>query len=336
MKTGRNEPCPCGSGLKYKKCCADKESAKENQPPQMAAVMADVGKVLEEQEFESIEEANAFLSRYMQQRNQVASLDFQGLSSEQIHHILYTPFDSPRLVTFPDELDAVPDVPMMKLFHLLVEAIGDKGLKPTATGNLPRNFCREAALTFWGEEKYQKHTRYHNISSEPDFQELHIARLVAEIAGMIRKYKGKFILGRDCRKLIEKSGLAAIYPRLLRAYVETFNWAYRDGYPELPFIQRAFLFSLYLLYRHGQNRKPNSFYEDAFLRAFPDVLKDVPEDSYFGPEHNLRSCYTLRTFEHFATFLGLAVVESTDKTRYDREFQIMKTPLLDAAVVFNI
>ena len=21
MKTGRNEPCPCGSGLKYKQCC---------------------------------------------------------------------------------------------------------------------------------------------------------------------------------------------------------------------------------------------------------------------------------------------------------------------------
>lgn len=24
-KTGRNDPCPCGSGLKYKKCCLDKE-----------------------------------------------------------------------------------------------------------------------------------------------------------------------------------------------------------------------------------------------------------------------------------------------------------------------
>ncbi|MEM0143177.1 MAG: SEC-C metal-binding domain-containing protein [Candidatus Parvarchaeum sp.] len=22
-KTGRNEPCPCGSGKKYKKCCMD-------------------------------------------------------------------------------------------------------------------------------------------------------------------------------------------------------------------------------------------------------------------------------------------------------------------------
>ena len=23
-KTGRNQPCPCGSGQKYKKCCAQK------------------------------------------------------------------------------------------------------------------------------------------------------------------------------------------------------------------------------------------------------------------------------------------------------------------------
>ena len=25
QKVGRNEPCPCGSGLKYKKCCIDKD-----------------------------------------------------------------------------------------------------------------------------------------------------------------------------------------------------------------------------------------------------------------------------------------------------------------------
>jgi hypothetical protein len=25
-RTGRNEPCPCGSGKKYKRCCADKPS----------------------------------------------------------------------------------------------------------------------------------------------------------------------------------------------------------------------------------------------------------------------------------------------------------------------
>ena len=26
---GRNEPCPCGSGRKYKKCCLEKDKAKD-------------------------------------------------------------------------------------------------------------------------------------------------------------------------------------------------------------------------------------------------------------------------------------------------------------------
>jgi tetratricopeptide (TPR) repeat protein len=29
-KTGRNDPCPCGSGNKYKRCCLDKDQAAEH------------------------------------------------------------------------------------------------------------------------------------------------------------------------------------------------------------------------------------------------------------------------------------------------------------------
>jgi hypothetical protein len=29
MKPGRNDPCPCGSGDKYKKCCAGKPDASQ-------------------------------------------------------------------------------------------------------------------------------------------------------------------------------------------------------------------------------------------------------------------------------------------------------------------
>jgi hypothetical protein len=32
MKTGRNEPCPCGSGKKYKHCCYAKDTAKIETP----------------------------------------------------------------------------------------------------------------------------------------------------------------------------------------------------------------------------------------------------------------------------------------------------------------
>ena len=30
MKIGRNKPCPCGSGKKYKKCCLNKEKPPES------------------------------------------------------------------------------------------------------------------------------------------------------------------------------------------------------------------------------------------------------------------------------------------------------------------
>jgi tetratricopeptide (TPR) repeat protein len=34
QKVGRNDPCPCGSGKKYKKCCLEKEAeSARNRPP---------------------------------------------------------------------------------------------------------------------------------------------------------------------------------------------------------------------------------------------------------------------------------------------------------------
>ena len=41
-KTGRNDPCPCGSGKKYKHCCLDKDRAAELAPAiaQRVAVQA--------------------------------------------------------------------------------------------------------------------------------------------------------------------------------------------------------------------------------------------------------------------------------------------------------
>ncbi len=32
-KIGRNSPCPCGSGRKYKRCCLDRETAMRNTEP---------------------------------------------------------------------------------------------------------------------------------------------------------------------------------------------------------------------------------------------------------------------------------------------------------------
>jgi len=333
---GRNDPCPCGSGKKYKKCCLAGEGPAATSNGAAGVVSAELREALAERQFDSFEEVRAFVAHHTQARNQRPLDEFHGLSPEQMHHMLDLPFSSPELVRFPEVLRTRPTAPILTLFELLADAIGEQGLKPTAKGNLPRKFCREAARAYWGEETYEENTRFGGINREENFFDLHVARTVAELSGLIRKYKGRFILGRDCRKLLAGDGPAVIYPRLLRTYVERFNWGYRDRYPELRFMQTAFLFTLYLLMRYGNTRRPHQFYEDGFLRAFPMVLDEIPEQPFFTPEEKVRNCYTWRTLVHFAGFFGLADVAPVSDEFLCREYCVRSLPLLHEAVQFQM
>ncbi len=225
---------------------------------------------------------------------------------------------------------------MVRLFELLAEAIGEKGLKPTATGNLPRAFCREAARIFLGEEEYQEWSRFGELRSEPDFRELHVTRLVAEMAGLVRKYKGKFILGRECRSLLEKKQMAALYPRLLKSFITEYNWGYGDGFQEIRFFQNSFLFTLHLLTRYGDTPRTNTFYEDAFLQAFPQVLDQLEPESYCSVEENVRRIYSRRCLRNFAGFLGLAEIIEEPDERFGEKFELARRPLLQDAVRLHV
>jgi len=338
MKTpaiGRNDPCPCGSGKKFKHCCLGKENSTASNPD-AASTSEALRKALEGRQFNSLEEAQTILDQITQQQNRRQLDEFHGLSPEQMHQMLNFPFASPGLVRFPEMLNGIPAAPILTLLKLLTDAIGEQGLKPTAKGNLPRNFCREAALTYWGEQRYQENTRYGGINQEQDFDDLHVTRLVAELAGLIRKYKGRFILSRDCRRLLAVDGMTAIYPKLFRAYVEQFNWAYRDGYPELRFIQSSFLFTLYLLMRYGNISRSQVFYEDAFLGAFPRLQEEVPPSQVISPDETVRLGYTWRTLVHFADFLGLATVEPVSDELLCHEYRVKALPLLGQIVQFQL
>ena len=335
MKIGRNDPCPCGRGRKYKNCCLEGQGP--GLPPEdPAGVFAEIRHALQGRQFSSFEEVQAFTERFMRQRNQAPIADFHGLSPDQMHRILHFPFDSPNLVTYATVVAGEPRAPILTLFRLLAEAIGEQGLKATATGNLPRNVCREAASVYWGDEAIREDGRFVHINKEEDFSHLHVTRLVAGLSGLIRKYRGRFILSRECRRSLAEHGLAGIYPRLLLSYVRDFNWAYQDGFPDLGFIQRSFLFTLYLLNLYGGEWLPEVFYEDAFLRAFPTVLSEAAPKPYSTPEKTVCSCYTWRVLVNFAAFLGLDEVEPTTEDRHDRQCRVKKRLLLAEAVRFHI
>ena len=84
---GRNDPCPCGSGKKYKQCCLGKEP-----PPRISAVMDELRAAIAGKTFNTLDEANVFAQNFMESKNRVPQLDFLGLSSEQMGQLLYFPF----------------------------------------------------------------------------------------------------------------------------------------------------------------------------------------------------------------------------------------------------
>jgi hypothetical protein len=334
-KIGRNDPCPCGSGQKYKKCCLGK-SESESFTGGTGGVTAELLEFLQGRSFRTMKEANAFVGWQISRQNRQGRADFDGLSPEQMTRILYSPFDSPNIATFAPVPDEASDAPLLRLFYLLTAAIGEDGLKPTATGNLPRNRCREIGLTYHGEDGYREATRFGGINTEPDFPELHVTRLVAELAGLIRKYKGKFILSKHCRQLLADGGAGAMYPILFEAFVRRYEWGYQDRYPEFPFIQSSFLFTLLLLSRYGDEPRPESFYVDRYLKAFPMLLQEAPEIGYQTPEQFVGRCYSLRTLERFAEFLGLVAIERIGERILPDEIKVRKLPLLDRVVRFNL
>lgn len=307
-------------------------NARERVNP-ASALSAEIRAAIGGRVFATLEEANAFLSDYMQERNARLQAEFQGWSPDRMQRLLYAPFESPDHAVFADPPADAAAAPVVRLFALLAEGIGAQGLKPTATGNLPRALVRSAALALLGEDGYRDFSRLGEPRTELDFRDLHALRLTAGAAGLVRKYKGKFILSRECRRLLDASGPAGAYLPLLRAYATRFNWAYQDCCDELPLVQQSFLFTVHLLQRFGGEWRDASVYEDAFLTAFPGVVDEAMPRMYFTPEESARQAYALRALQRFAVFFGLAETREVGNP-FPFRFEIHKRPLADQAVRF--
>jgi len=298
--------------------------------------------VLDQQEFTSIDEVNAFLGKVQTSHNSEPREKFQGLSPELMHKLLTKPFDSPEVAVFHSPPPAVADTPFMRLFLMLTDALRDNGLRATAKGNLPRNFCREAAKAYWGEEEYAVATRYCGINNETDFMPIRVVRHVAECAEMIRLNGSRWSLTESGQTLLDTEGLVGAFFPLFRTFTQRFNWGEQDGYPEALILQGSFLFTLALLAKHGGEWRVDSFYADQFLSAFPTVI-----DREFGSSHfhiyddraqPFRLCYSVRILERFAAFWGLTEAEEVSEEEADYQMsagrRVRRLPLLVDLVTF--
>lgn len=320
--TGRKDPCPCGSGRVYEKCCMSVD-IQDADAERALPVFPEMDRSIDSRTFRS---------------RMVSSDDLQklfGISREAMYILLYEPFSVPGLVSFNLDLKQFPESPFLRIFHSLVTAIGTSGLNATAKGYLPPALVRETALRYYGEKEYLSRKEYMTFRTEMDFPVLHTVRLTAQLAGFVRKYRNRFQPTKAGREVLARGLDGRFFMKLFSTYGTRFHWAYNDGSPEIHIVQQAFLFTLYLLSRHGDRFRPASFYEDQFLAAFPEEIPEIPETRGRRGEEILRDCFTVRSLSRFAHFFGFVEMNSLSNPGSFRLREIRKTPFLDQWVRFG-
>jgi len=116
MKIGRNDPCPCGSGKKYKHCCLSP----------LSSVKAEFQEFVENQAVGSVEDLQALTDDFMSRRNLQSLDDFHGLSPSQMHRLLHYPFDSADVVQFSETVTGDPPSQLLTLVEQIARAAGDQ------------------------------------------------------------------------------------------------------------------------------------------------------------------------------------------------------------------
>jgi hypothetical protein len=244
--------------------------------------------------------------------------------------IIDFPYESSECIEFSAYLKEEPvDCQFVRIFKLLIEGIGEKGIKATSSGNLPRKLVREIAGQAMTKGIY-------DIMSESNFRELFLVRLVSTSNDFILKSGGKFVVSKNCRKYMDRSGLKEIFPRLLYDYSKTFNWAYMDYDAKASSIQKGFPFTLYLLSRFGAEWRNPDFYANAFSMAFPKVIDDFRGESLDERFNNFRKCYRRRSLVNYARFCGLIDVEFVDIEHEGLLKHIKKSRMFDDIVQFHV
>jgi len=327
-------PCFCGSGKKYEDCCflRDMEELGGRGRSSTASWLKEA---MGGRSFNSLQEAQETVNRVVNERNNAPLDDFCGLSPAQIHRLLYDPFGEESPARYNLELTTFPETPILRILKQILMGLSQGGLKMTAKGNVPPAFSQAVALSYHGEEGFREKTRFGRLRKEQDWGEIHTVRLIAEFAGFVKREKGRFRLTREGEQALSQGLNGRLFLDLFKAYTLKFNWAYRDGYPQMGIVQTTFLFTLFCLHRFGDEIRSGEFYAELFLRAFPKVLDESSQDPGWSPKEDAKICFSLRALERFASFFGFADIRMP-RRQVGLPLEVKKEPFLDSWISFRI
>ncbi len=273
---GRNDPCPCGSGKKYKRCCLNKEKTYVESlgTANLATEMLnELKSKMGSTEYSSMEELQKLTSAFMEEQNTSPIDDFLGLSSSQMRGVLNTPFGSAEdivsLSVFP-ELELISQTPVMEQTLYILNELGknEKGIKATKTGNLPRSLVQSFYTDFAGEIREYPG----KPMSQYDVMELDLLIFALKGMGLIKLRTNWISLTKKGQSMLDKNKYYDLYIKLFSFYTESLDWLSTTYYDEgFAIIQKALSFNLYILKKKAVEYTSETEIAELFQKAFPQA-----------------------------------------------------------------
>lgn len=237
--------------------------------------------------FESLEEVNLFADRVMQDYNNQTQDDMAGLSPLQVRRLLDANWEDengPLLLNQSLAIAEVVDAPLLRNVRLLVnQCESENGAQLTKAGNLNRKTVAALIprMDLSEDRLFQFQLERQTVFNEQDVWPLHLARVIAGLSGLIRKYKGLLVPTKRGLWFMEDDKQPELYHRLFLTTFRKFNLAYnsRVGHPD---IQSTMAYSLYVL-----GRLPCEVWQSAEGHLFDILLPAVRERMIesLDPEH---------------------------------------------------
>jgi hypothetical protein len=287
-------------------------------------------------EFDDLEEARAYLRHAVAEYNRRAQAELSGLSPEQMHRLLMGDwFTAGALrVNLGIAASDVSNADFLVNARTFLRAVQEAGgVRATAAGNLPRKFVAEMleCLRFPGGHVTDIR-EYNKAINEHDVFVVHSLRVVLEVAKLIRRTSGRFVLRPAGRELLPEAKAATLYLRLFRTVFREFSLAYLDSFgPEVPSLQHTVAFSLYRVsVAAGEWRDPKQLAREIVL---PEVYAELVNPHW---DDSAPASVVQRVLLPLQWFGLLERRNLPAQDRFDRPYEVRKTPLFDRFIQFHL
>ncbi len=298
MKIGRNDPCPCGSGKKYKKCCLPLHERRGAGGPELG----------------SFQEAEEYMGRYVSGYNQAPLEDFSGLSPNRMQQILTgTVGENKDFVEPASDLTAgdVEQAELVAVAEFVIAWYAENGGELTLTdrGNYRRRLCADYYRSFVSD--YQPGDP---VPIEDSLPGLTTAHSVLVALGYVAEEGTKSFLTTEGVQLYRGRRWGEFYREAFVCLTDFYHWQswlpeeYRSEH--FDHIQNAALFLLYLL-KCFPSGTVTEFY-GRFVRAFPEFVRPARNTGKTA-ERLFREILVIEFFYFYTDLLGFVDLESSDR-----------------------